>query len=191
MPQGFSLSLTGLDQLQRKLGKRIEAVQKGVAQEIKASAINIQANARKRAPKNFGKLAQSIHTKSEGLTSDVIVGVSYGAYMEFGTGGKVSIPAGFSDFAAQFKGKGSGTMDEFLLAMLDWVKAKGISGTYSTKTRKRTGGKGKRLEEDFEVAYLIMRAILKHGVKAQPYLIPSYLEEKPKLIARLKTLLTQ
>jgi hypothetical protein len=54
-----------------------------------------------------------------------------------------------------------------------WVKRKGI-------------GNGKN---DKGVAYVIARSILQKGLRPQPFLIPAYEQEKPKLIQRLKKLL--
>jgi hypothetical protein len=39
------------------------------------------------------------------------------------------------------------------------------------------------------LAYVIARSILQKGLRPQPFLIPAYEQEKPKLIKRLKELL--
>ena len=57
-------------------------------------------------------------------------------------------------------------------ALALWVKRKGIGG-----------GKDK------SIAYAIAISILRKGLRPQPFLIPSYETEKPKLIQRLKKLL--
>lgn len=41
-----------------------------------------------------------------GMTGEVIVGVGYGPYVEFGTGSKVNVPSELQDYAMQFKGAG-------------------------------------------------------------------------------------
>jgi hypothetical protein len=86
----------------------------------------------------MGYLRNSIVLDGElgSLTYNVEARMPYAAYVEFGTGGKVSIPTGYEEYAALFKG-----------------------------TRK--------------VA----------GMRSQPYLIPSYEMEKPKLIKRLNEML--
>jgi len=71
------------------------------------------------------------------LTFSVEAKAKYSAYIEFGTGGQVSIPAGYEDLAMMFKGRGLRTIN----------------------------------------------------IRPQPFLIPSYENEKPKLIQRLKKLL--
>jgi hypothetical protein len=81
---------------------------------------------------------------------------------------------------------------------MDWVKRKGLAGVYQAKTynittRKaskivRKGGKATRDFEDFGVAFLILRKILKKGINPHPFLIPSYESEKPNLINKIETI---
>ena len=48
-----------------------------------------------------------------------------------------------------YNGKGGGTMAQFIEAIKGWVKRKGIrAGTYSIKTRRRTGSKSKKERSD-------------------------------------------
>ena len=142
------------------------------------------------APVNMGTLRQSIHaTSKDKLTHYVEVGVSYGAYVEFGTGGKVSIPTGFQDYAATFRGKKGGSLSDMIEALTLWVKRKGLAGTYSVKSGRRLGGRATQTSQDEKLARFLAIKILKNGIRPQPYLIPAYETEKPKLIQRLKKLL--
>lgn len=197
---GFALNLSGLDNLQRKLKKLENNLQKEVALELSASTMNIEKNAKRNAPVNLGTLRQSIHAVSSSpLTHSVVVQASYAPYVEFGTGGKVSIPAGFEQFAAQYKGKGSGSLEDMIQALTLWVKRKGLAGTYMAtaydmNTRqatkiKRFGGRKLQKSQDEKLARFLAIKILKNGIKAQPFLIPAYEQEKPKLFDRLKKLI--
>ncbi len=186
MPQGFSMDISGIPQLSKALGKIQNNLTEGVADELKASVMAIARDAKKRAPKNLGTLAQGIGFAGTGLTWDAFATASYAAYMEFGTGGKVVIPAGFESYAAQFKGKKGGTFKEMVLAIAQWVKRKGITGTYSIKTQRRTGNKSTRNSQDMQAAWAIAISILRKGIKPQPFMIPAFLTEKPKLMNRLK-----
>ena len=94
----------------------------------------------------------------------------------------------WKSYAATFKGKGGGSIDEMLMNIIDWVKSKQLSGTYSVKTQRRTGAKAARNFEDAEVAYPIALAILRKGIKAQPYLYPAYVEATDNLIKKLQKL---
>ena len=89
--------------------------------------------------------------------------------MEFGTGGKVNIPKGFEQLASGFKGKKAGTFKDMVQALTLWVRRKGIGG-----------GKDK------SVAYAIAISILRKGMRPQPFLIPAFEIEKPKMINNIK-----
>lgn len=186
MAQGFTLDISGLPQLKKTISKLEENLHSGIADEFKASVMAIASDAKRRAPKNLGTLSQGIGFAGTGLTWDAFATSSYAAYMEFGTGGKVQIPAGFESYASQFRGGKGGTFKEMVLAIAQWVKRKGITGTYSVKTQRRTGNKAARETQDMQAAWAIAISILKKGIKPQPFMIPAYETEKPKLMARLK-----
>lgn len=163
----FSLDISGVAEIKKAIADVNTKVTDGLNDELKASALNIQKAAKRAAPANLGGLRGSIGVSSEYLSSNVFSTVSYAPYVEFGTGGKVSIPSGFDEFAAQYKGKKGGKWVEFLAAIKQWVKRKGI---------------------DEKLAYVIARSILRNGIRPQPFMIPSYQDEKPKLIKRLQRL---
>jgi hypothetical protein len=79
----------------------------------------------------------------------------YAAFVEFGTGARVSIPKGFEQMAAEFRGRSGGNFDTFVEAIREWCKRKGI---------------------DTKLAYIIAVSILRKGLNAKPFFIPSYLE---------------
>jgi len=121
------------------------------------SAESIVADAKQRAPVNFGQLRLSIKNTEATIQlnrSLIYSNAPYSAFVEFGTGARVKIPAGFEKLAAEFKGKKGGNFDEFLDNIRDWCKRKGI---------------------DEKLAYIIAVSILKKGIKPQPYFIPAYL----------------
>ena len=74
-----------------------------------STAENIANQAKLRAPVDQGQLRQSIGKTTARVgynRSFFFANAPYAAYVEFGTGGGVSIPKGFSEMAAPFKGKG-------------------------------------------------------------------------------------
>lgn len=148
-------------------GKQYEKL---INAEVEATAIQIETDAKKLAPKNFGKLTQSIsHKKIKDFRWKVTVNEVYGAYMEFGTGTKVKVPSEFADIASQFKGKkGKGTWKDALQAIKVWCRSKGI---------------------DEKAAYPIMAKILGAGVNPQPFLYPAYQKGKKELVLNLERLL--
>lgn len=73
------------------------------------TADDIVTDAKTKAPVDLGQLRQSIGktTARVGYNKSVVfANAPYSAYVEFGTGGTVSIPKGFESIAIQFKGKG-------------------------------------------------------------------------------------
>lgn len=170
----FAVSLNGMKELEGKLNNLTIALKQGVSDEINASALKIQSDAKKLAPVNFGQLRNSIAlTKESELTYTVSANASYAAYVEFGTGPQVNVPIDFQSYAQQFKGKRSGSFKDMVEALTLWVKAKGI-------------GNGKNQKG---LAYIIALSILRKGMRPQPFLIPAYEQEKPKLIQNINNLL--
>ena len=159
--QGLSQLLTKLNKLGVSVDDDIDAIAEGVASEI-------ALDARQRAPKNLGRLQQSInYTRETKLKYNVTVGADYGAYVEFGTGVKVQVPAEFAQMAAQFKGRG-GSFEDGLQAIRDWCRTKGIP-------------------ED--AAYPIFISILKNGIRPQPFLYPAFVKGRLQYIQDLEQLL--
>ena len=193
MADRIYLKINGIDAILEKLSSMSVKIQEDVVNELNASALKIQSDAKRDVPINMGTLRNSIQLterrENTALIYEVGSKLNYAPYMEFGTGGKVTIPSGYNDFANQFKGSQGGkggTFKDLLLALIDWVNKKGIAGTYSTKTQRRTGGKSLQSTQNKSLAYAIAISILRKGLRPQPYLIPAFETEKPKLIKKIK-----
>ena len=110
MADKISFKIEGLDALIKRLGKLSPEIAKEVAMEINASALAIQSKARRDVVVDNGILRNSIQLKEVNSGDKIIYTVGsalkYAPYVEFGTGGTVNVPAGYEDFAIQFKGKG-------------------------------------------------------------------------------------
>jgi|SRR6478735_2383001 len=161
--------VNGISKTIAKLQAFGKDIEKKIDLELEAIAIQVEADAKKLAPKNFGKLAQSIsHLKVKNLVWKVTVNEIYGAYMEFGTGTKVRVPAEFAEMAKSFQGKkGTGTFKDALEAIKVWCRSKGI---------------------DEKAAYPILAKILGAGVNPQPYLYPAYKKGEKDLLKNLEKL---
>ena len=173
---GFHIDIEGIDGLKKAIIDLDNKVKTDISKEMHASALKIQSDAKKLAPVNFGQLRNSIQLTPDSdasLTYIVAATASYAAYVEFGTGGKVSIPAGFEDDAAKFRGGKNGTFKDMVEALALWVKRKGISNGKNEKG----------------LAYVIALNILRKGLRPQPFLIPAFEKEKPKMIKRIKDLI--
>ena len=161
-------SIKGINETIRELRNFGKETEKAIDAETEAIAFQIEGDAKKLAPKNFGKLAQSIsHKKIKESNYKVTVNELYGAYMEFGTGSKVNVPAEFSDMANSFKGKREGTFKQGLEAIKIWCRAKGI---------------------DEKAAYPIFAKILGAGINPQPFLYPAYIKGKKDYLKNLTAL---
>lgn len=182
----FQLNISGVKQVQDAFKNMDKKVTEGIAKEFDAAALNIQKAAKRRAPAFDGKLRQSIiiSVGNRGLNRTVLSTVKYAPYVEFGTQSKVQIPPGYEAFAAQFKGRGGGTFRELFDSMVRWVKKKNLAQI----TNSYTGRKSTKKADVNYLAMYIAWLIIRHGVKAQPFLIPSFEEEKPKLLKRLRNL---
>jgi len=134
----FNIDITNISDVLKKLDKFNEEVQQNVKDEVNASALNILSSAKRLAPIDLGTLRRSIFLKEKDLDNGgyvFTVGASrklapYAPYIEFGTGGEVTVPKGYEELAILFKGKN----------------------------------------------------LRKINIRPQPFLIPSFENEKPKLI---------
>jgi hypothetical protein len=113
MADQILFKIEGLDALIKRLGKLPIEIEKEVAEEVNASALSIQNKAKKSVAANStdnGTLLGSIQLvsvlKDKRILYTVGSRLKYAPYVEFGTGGTVNVPAGYEDFAIQFKGKG-------------------------------------------------------------------------------------
>ena len=164
-----SVTIKGLASTIAELRAYGKDIDKMIDAETESIAFQIETDAKKLAPKNFGKLAQSIsHAKVKPALYKVTVNELYGAYMEFGTGSKVNVPAEFADMAATFKGKKQGTFKQGLEAIKVWCKSKGIPE---------------------EAAYPIFAKILGAGINPQPFLYPAWIKGKKDYQNNLERLL--
>ena len=166
-----SVTIKGLSSTISELRKFGEKAEKLINAETQSTAFNIEEDAKKRAPKNFGKLAQSIsHLKVKPALYKVTVNELYGAYMEFGTGKKFKPHPDpeWNNIAKSFKGKKSGTFEQGLEAIKVWCKSKGIP------------------EEDAKWIFL---KILGAGINPRPFLYPAYIKGKKDYQNNLERLL--
>lgn len=175
---GITFNVVGIDKVLEKLNKFSKQTQNDIKDEVAASALKIQSDAKRMAPVNLGTLRQSIYLNSDIKSQSqykftIGSSVSYAPYVEFGTGGKVSIPNGFESYAATFKNNKKGTFKDMVLALTEWVQKKGIANGKQSKS----------------FAYMIALSILRKGLRPQPFLIPAFQIEKIKLKATIQNVI--
>lgn len=163
-------SIKGVDQVIKELRAIGKDVEVQIDAQTRIIAMQIEEDAKKLAPANYGKLRQSIsHEKVKDSQYKVSTNEFYAGYMEFGTGTKINIPAEFKDMASSFKGK-KGSYAEGLAAIKDWCKRKGI---------------------DEKFAWVIFAKILGAGVNPKPFLYPAWIKGKKDYLDNLKKLLSK
>jgi hypothetical protein len=185
----FTIKVAGLDAVMKRFNELPKIIQKEITGELKLSAEEVRRLAIKDAPGDQGRLRQSITVnQSTGIAFTTTVQNNYAAYMEWGTKRKAKVPSELQAYAATFKGKGDtgGDMDAAILA---WVKRKGIAGTYSVKTRRRTGNKATKDQQDKQAAFLIARSIRKKGVTPHPFFFKNVFLVRDKLRKRIETII--
>ena len=197
---GLKKLLKDLDKLNIDVFDEVRNVTGATAQGVEGLAKN---NARSSI--NYGKLAQGIkaieatNIKSKRLEFKVMANATglapYSAYIEFGTGGKVDVPAAMKDVANEFRGSRGGSFHEMIDNLTDWVGKKGLTGSYSIKTKRRSRAKNSRGEsnkqEDRRIAFAIAMSILKNGIRPQPFLYPAFKAGTKNYIRDLRKGLTK
>lgn len=123
------------------------------------------------------------------LMAGVVVACNYAAYVEFGTRKfaaryVASLPQDWQSYAASFKGKAGGSMDDFIQNIMAWVLRKGIGGA-KTKSGNLSTSKSS-LDQMQQAAFNIALYILRNGVRAHPFLFPAVQKNTKLLLDRLK-----
>jgi hypothetical protein len=107
MSKGFTIELEGLQETLNRLQKIGDETAKAVDDEIAAGVRDMERSAKRLCPVDTGRLRASISaSRNAFLNWELVAQADYAAYVEFGTGRLVDIPAGLEDYAIQFKGKG-------------------------------------------------------------------------------------
>lgn len=177
----FKIEVTNLKELQGKLEKMTDNVQRKLKDELNVFADNTVTEAKRMAPVDEGFLRNSISAKkvtaiSKKMEVEIIVAADYAAYIEFGTrkfaaAYVATLPPEWQEYAAKFKGKGGGTMDDFIQRIMAWVERKGI-GAMQTKS-----GNVSKSADSYDkmqaAAYGIAINILQNGIKQHPFLFPA------------------
>lgn len=184
-------TVQGVNELIAKLTRLGENGVKIAKASVSVVADLTVADAKRNAPADLGTIRQNIGqiTTVEGdkVSSRVFSAAPESPFMEFGTGGKVSIPADMAEIASQFKGASGGSFKEFVLALTAWVKRKGINPTGAYQIASRTKiTRGNKKDIDEVTAYAIARSILLKGVTPHPFLYPAYVANAPKLLPMLQ-----
>lgn len=190
----ISLKIQGFETVIKDIKGTVKEVEKSINTNFQVFGNNTVEDAKRWAPFDEGKLKGSISYKAANLSVEITVGADYAAYLEFGTKKFAAkyvstLPAEWQAFAAQFKGKGGGSFEEFVMRLVRWVKAKGIGATYNVKTRRRDKVGKQSAQTTAEAdAYAIALYIIRNGIRQHPYFVPAIEKNKIILVANLTKL---
>ena len=195
--KGFDKVLKRLQDAPKKVTKDVEGVTKAAAMKFAELAIRDVAV-------DTGFLKGSISARKLGtLSFEVAANRFYAPFIEFGTKTYFKPYPGTEQYASEFRGMKRGNIDEFFANIFEWVKRKGISGTFSTGIKKKKGGfentgkKGRRTKsagEDsraHDIAFLIMMSILKKGIRPRPFFFKQIPLVEQQLLRDVKQILNE
>jgi HK97 gp10 family phage protein len=182
----INIKLTGFD----KAEKNIEKISKDASAKAKVALVDfgtkVETEAKRNAPADEGKLRSSINSKFDQrkFTVSITVASDYAAYQEFGTRKFAAayvgtLPQEWKAYAATFKGKTGGNMNDFIQAIMAWVDRKGI-GADTTKSGNISRS-ASSLEKQQQAAYWIAINILQNGIKPKKFLYEAVKNNLPKL----------
>jgi hypothetical protein len=183
----FKATVKGFNNVSRQFASFARDLPAICDQELQQAAKDWVAGAKRDAPADQGALIQSINYRKVAVMQyNIAAQVFYAPFMEFGTKGKYQPIPGTESIAAQFKGMKGGDFMTLLRMIVRWVKRKGITGTYSVKTRRRTGNRINQLAEDYAAAWPIAMSILKNGISPHPYFFRQQHTVWPQMIRRIE-----
>lgn len=176
MPRPFTAQITGMREVESRLAHLSAALQTEVGDEVEAAAQEMtqlaKQNLRASNTADQGLLNASFLTRRvSGARVEWLNYAFYAAFLEFGTKGRVAVPAEWAAYAATFKGLRKGSLAEFKQHMVDWVKRKGI---------QPNGG-----ESQESLAHFFAYRILKYGLAPRPFMYPAYKQVAAQLPARV------
>lgn len=187
----FKVKLEGINGVKAQFQAATKDILSIIDSEIEDMAANWVAGAKRDAPADQGTLRQGISYVKKGSGVEIFSSAFYSPFMEFGTKGNYRAIPGTEQIAAQFKGVKGGDIMQMLRMIVRWVHRKGITGTYSVKTRRRTGSKVTQYAEDYAAAWPILMSILKHGVKPHPFFFKQQEVVWPRMISNITRRLKQ
>jgi len=166
----FKIKTTGFDDLLNKLEKAPTKVIRLVEGVFDNTSKEFVGRAKREAPKDTGFLTGEISYKKEKeMRYNIFSSSKYAGYLEFGTKRNFKPIPGFEKEARELKGLGSGTAEEAIQNITQWVKRKGIRFESASKVKSGKKAGQNRLLTIEQTAWIIWHFININGIKAQPY----------------------
>ena len=161
------IEITGLEELTRKLdkhGRLDEDVYFPIHDAMSEAVQQIEAEAKDNLTRNgsvaFGHLRASISSEVR-VTADRVEGVVGTSLGSQKVGYAMPVEYGSRPHWAP------------LQPLIEWVRVKGLAGTYSVRTGRRMGSRMSQLAQDTALARAIQVKIARYGTKARPFFWPA------------------
>lgn len=166
----FRIKTTGFDNLLDRLSKAPAKAAEAVDGVFENTAKEFVGRAKREAPKDTSFLTGEISYRKEKIMRyNIYSGSKYAGYLEFGTKRNFRPIPGFEKEAAALKGLSTGTAEEAIQNITQWVKRKGIRFESASKFKGgKKAGQNKMLTVE-QTAWIIWHFININGIKAQPY----------------------
>jgi len=173
----IKIEIQGINSLQKKFENYPQQTKVKINAALNDWANRTSTDAKQLVSSNSsdtGFLKNSIEPEYGDGYAAVVAASKYAAYVEFGTRKFASqyvssLPTNWQSYASTFKGSSGGSFNDFLKAITEWVKRKGIGTNDPENTAK-----------------LIVFKILREGVKARPFIYPSVNKNLPLLLEDIK-----
>lgn len=172
MIPSIDYSIPGLADLMNDLANYPKMANKHLLRAMKQATVTIQSAIVPLVPVGVnGRLKGSIGSEIEDHGAGSIVG-------RVGSSLKNEVYPQVMEFG---RAPGHGVSAEGIEQLTRWVHVKHITGIYSIKTHRRTGGKAAQAEEDRAMAFAIARAIKARGIKARGFMKQGFERSQSKV----------
>ena len=176
MAKAFTFELKGVQAEINRLAQIGGDIAEEVDLQLAAGSESIKEAAQKKTSENrfTGNLDKSIGViKLDNLRYEIAATAYHAPYVEFGTRGKVKIPAPMREVAATIKKRPKkGSFKEMVAALKEW-------------------GRKRKYFKTEQAATMVAFSILKNGLAPRPFLYPSFMENRSKIVQNIKKVLDE
>jgi hypothetical protein len=179
----ITFRLDGVQTALNRLAKAGGDIAEEVDMELADGANMIRTAAVKNVKSNINnttaRLASGMYAEPVGpLRYEVGNIVYYAPYIEFGTGGKVSVPEPLRDVANEIRKRNTrGGFEQMVGSIFEWGVRKGYLSKNDPKAR--------------QTARWWAIRILKNGISPQPFLYPAFVASRKKIVDRIRAVVNE
>lgn len=163
------ITLQGIDKLRRKLMSTQPLYQDALTRALRKSAITVEREAKQNLTVmdavDTGRLRANVTHRLDPSPTP--------RFAEVGTNVKHARNV--------HQGRRPGARMPPPSALLPWVRRNKVAGTFSMRTRRRTGSRVLRQRQDLAAAWAIAKAIARRGIKAKPFLTDALKAATPQI----------